>query len=474
MQTQCNSDQVEFQGFGRRKVQAAFDGGQISSDGGVLLLRDVDRRFGITRRFAGCFTDYRREGLIEHTLPQLIKQRVYGITLGYEDLNDHDDLMHDPLLGVVVGKRDPEGHDRRRSCDRGKALASSSTLNRLELTPADADVESRYKKIVYHPEQIEDVLITLFLDSYESAPKEIVLDFDATDDPLHGDQEGRFYHGYYHCYCYLPLYVTCGDRVLVSKLRTADKDASSGATEVLAHLVERIRERWPKVRIVVRADSGFAREELMKWCEGNEAANVFYVLGLAKNSRLLKKIGKELVEARELYEETQEAARIFTNFVYRTLKTWSCSRRVIAKAEHLAKGSNPRFIVTNLPDDYATPKGLYEDVYCARGDMENRIKEQQLDLFADRTSTGTMRANQLRLWFSTIAYALISTMRRVALKGTRLAKATCGTIRVRLLKIGAQISISVRRFLVRLASACPYQDVFIQAWRNLEQLPLRC
>jgi hypothetical protein len=401
-----------------------------------------------------------------------LKQRVYGIALGYEDLNDHDDLRHDPLLAMIAGKRDPEGDHRRRSCDRGKALASSSTLNRLELTPADADVESRYKKIVYHPEQIEDLLITLFLDSYESAPKEIVLDFDATDDPLHGDQEGRFYHGYYHCYCYLPLYVTCGDRVLVSKLRTADKDASTGATEVLAHLVERIRERWPEVRIVVRADSGFARDDLMKWCE--HSANVFYVVGLAKNSRLLKKIGKELVEARELYQKTNGASRVFTHFMYRTRDSWACSRHVIAKAEHLEKGSNPRFIVTNLPEEYATPKALYEDIYCARGDMENRIKEQQLDLFADRTSTHTMRGNQLRLWFSTIAYALVSTMRRVALKGTRLAKATCGSIRSRLLKIGAQVSISVRRFLVRLASACPYQDVFIQAWRNLEQLPLRC
>jgi hypothetical protein len=402
---------------------------------------------------------------------ELLRQRIYGIALGYEDLNDHDDLMGDPLLGMVLGKHDPEGKDRRRSCDRGKALASSSTLNRLELTPADADVESRYKKIVHHPEKIEDLLITLFLDSYEKPPETIILDFDATDDPLHGNQEGRFFHGYYRCYCYLPLYVTCGDRLLAAKLRTSNRDQSAGATEVLAHLVQRIRERWPEVEIIVRGDSGFAREELMKWCEKN---NVFYLFGLAKNPRLLKKIGKELVEAQELYAETKEAARLFTQFTYRTLKTWTCSRRVIAKAEHLEKGSNPRFIVTNLPEEYAAAKTLYEKVYCARGDMENRIKEQQLDLFADRTSAGTMRANQLRLWFSSIAYVLISTMRRVALKGTRMAKATCGTIRLKLLKIGAQVTVSVRRFLVRLASACPYQDVFIQAWRNLKRLPLRC
>ena len=471
MLTHCKSNQIEFQGLGRRKVQAAFDGGHISSDGGALLLREADRRFGITSGMAACFTDYRREDLVEHRVLELLRQRIYGIALGYEDLNDHDDLMRDPLLSMVLDKRDPEGKDRRRSCDRGKALASSSTLNRLELTPADADVESRYKKIVHHPEKIEDFLITLFLDSYKARPSEIVLDFDATDDPLHGNQEGRFFHGYYRCYCYLPLYVTCGDRLVVAKLRTSNRDQSAGATEVLAHLVDRIRQRWPEVRIIVRADSGFAREELMKCCEENK---VFYLLGLAKNSRLLKKIGKELVEALELYEETREAARVFSHFMYRTRKTWSCSRRVIAKAEHLEKGRNPRFIVTNLPEEYAMAKALYEDVYCARGDMENRIKEQQLDLFADRTSTRTMRANQLRLWFSSIAYVLLSTMRRVALKGTRLAKATCGTIRVKLLKIGAQITVSVRRFLIRLASACPYQDVFIQAWRNLEQLPLRC
>ena len=471
MKTQCKPIQMEFQGFGRRKVRVAFDGGHISSDGGVLLMQETDRRLGITEGLAGCFTDYRCEELIEHTVHQMVRQRIYGMGLGYEDLNDHDDLMRDPLFGVVVGKRDPQGNDRRRGCDRGKALASSSTLNRLELTPADAHAGSRYKKIVHDPEAIEDLLIRLFLDSYDEVPGEIVLDFDTTDDELHGNQEGRFFHGYYRCYCYLPLYVTCDDRLVVSKLRTANIDQSAGATEVLAHVVERIRARWPEVQIVVRADSGFAREELMKWCEGN---GVFYVLGLAKNSRLLKKIGKELVAARELYERTEKAARVFTHFLYRMLRTWSCSRRVIAKAEHLEKGSNPRFIVTNLPEEYATPKVLYEDVYCARGDMENRIKEQQLDLFADRTSASTMRANQLRLWFSSFTYVLMSAMRRVALKGTRLAKATCGSIRVKLLKIGAQLFISVRRFVVRLASACPYQDVFIQAWQNLQHCPLRC
>jgi hypothetical protein len=471
MKTECTPVQAEFQGLGRRKVVAAFDGGHISSDGGVVLLRETDARLDITQRMAQCFTDYRNPDQTEHSLLDLLRQRIYGIALGYEDLNDHDDLLRDPLLAMALDKQDPEGNDRRREQDRGKALASSSTLNRMELTPPDADEQSRYKKILYHADRVEDLLVDLFLDSFENAPEEVVLDFDATDDPLYGDQEGKFYHGYYRCYCYLPLYVTCGDHVLVAKLRTSDCDGAEGSTEVLAHLVERIRARWPEVRIVVRADSGFARDGLMDWCEIHD---VFYLLGLAKNSRLLQKIGKELVQARELYRQTEQAARVFTQFWYRTRESWSRPRRVVAKAEHLAKGANPRFVVTNLPEDYAAPQALYEQVYCARGDMENRIKEQQLDLFADRTSAATLRANQLRLWLSTFAYVLVSAVRRVALPGTRLAKATCGTIRLKLLKIGAQLQISVRRFFIHLASACPYQDVFHQAWRNLQDYPLRC
>lgn len=471
MQTECIPVQVEFQGVGRRKVQAAFDGGHISSDGGAVLLREVDERLGMTELLASCFTDYRDPELIEHSVVELLRQRVYGLALGYEDLNDHDDLLRDPLLGVSMGKTDPEGASRRRDQDKGKALASSSTLNRLELTPADASADSRYKKIVYHPERIQDALVDLFLDAFDKAPEEIVLDFDATDDPLHGNQEGAFFHGYYRCYCYLPLYVTCGDHVLVANLRTSNRDASDGAVPVLAYLVERIRQRWPEVRIIVRGDSGFARDPLMVWCE---AHGVYYILGLAKNARLLKKVGKELVQAKALFEESGHASRVFTHFMYQTLKTWKRKRRVIAKAEHLPKGSNPRFIVTNLPEEYATPKDLYEQHYCARGDMENRIKEQQLDLFADRTSTATLRANQLRLWFSTFAYAIMNAMRRIALKGTRLAKATCGTIRLKLLKIGAHIKVSVRRILIHLASACPYQDIFRQAAHNLKYYPLRC
>jgi len=471
MQTECTPAQMEFQGLGRRAIQAAFDGGHISSDGGALLLRETDERFGITERLASCFTDYRDPELVEHTMPELVRQRIFGLALGYEDLNDYDDLMRDPLLALALGKTDPEGDSRRREQDKGKVLASRSTLNRLELTPPEATAKSRYKKIVYHPEPIQAALVDIFLDSFEQAPEEIILDFDATDDPLHGNQEGRFFHGYYRCYCYLPLYVTCGDHVLVAMLRTSDRDASDGVVSVLAYLVERIRERWPDVRIIVRGDAGFARDAVMVWCEEH---GVYYIFGLAKNQRLLQKIGKEMVQAKALHEDSGQSARVFTQFTYQTRKTWKRKRRVIAKAEHLAKGSNPRFIVTNLPEDHAAPKALYERLYCARGDMENRIKEQQLDLFADRTSTATMRANQLRLWFSTFAYTLMNTVRRVALKGTRLAKATCGTIRLKLLKIGAHIKVSVRRIFIHLASACPYQDIFRQAAHNLKRYPLRC
>ena len=471
MNTKCTDKQLEFQGLGRRTITGAFDGGHISSDGGALLLRELDEHLGVTQKLTACFTDHRDPELIEHSVLDLVRQRVYGIALGYEDLNDHNDLKWDPLLALAVGKNDVEGKKRHRQGDRGKLLASSSTLNRLELTPLAADGSARYKKIVFHRDKLEALFVDVFLDSFAHAPEEIVLDFDATDDPLHGDQEGAFYHGYYGCYCYLPLYVTCGEHLLVAKLRTSNRDGADGSTEVLAYLVERIRARWPRTRIIVRADSGFTRDEFMAWCESHD---VYYLLGLAKNQRLLKKIGKELGQAHVRHLLTGVAARVFTQFRYRTLKSWSQQRRVVAKAERLSKGANPRFIVTNLPENYAEPAVLYETHYCARGEMENRIKEQQLDLFADRTSTHTLRSNQLRLWFSSVAYLLTSALRRIGLKGTRLAKATSGSIRLKLLKIGAHIKLSVRRVLIHFASACPYQDVFRQACHNLHHYPLRC
>lgn len=471
MKTECTPVTMRFQGVGRQKVEASFDGGYLSSEGGALLLRETDERFNIIDRFADCFTDHRDEELVEHPVGVMLRQRIFGLALGYEDLNDHDKLRLDPLMALASGKEDLEGKERRCEEDRGKPLASKSTLNRLELTPEDADKDARYKKLVYHGERIEDFLMTLFLESIKETPNELILDFDATDIPLHGEQEGRFFHGYYNNYCYLPLYVTCGDEVLVAKLRRSNIDACAETVPVLAQLVARIRAYYPDVRIILRGDSGFAREEIMTWCEAND---VCYVLGLPKNTRLIKIIEKAMDTAKMRSCLTGVAAREFVDFSYQTNTSWTRARRVIGKAECLPKGSNPRFIVTNLPDEHATPQGLYEDTYCARGDMENRIKEQQLDLFADRTSTGTMRANQLRLWFSLMAYVLMRRLRSVALQGSKMAKATCGTIRTKLLKIAVQIKISVRRVVIHLPTACPCQDIFVRAWEALQQMPRRC
>ena len=468
MSTECTPIQMDFQGLVRRKVEAAFDGGHLSSEGGSLLLREADSRLGIVDRLAACFTDYRNQDAVEHRVAELLRQRIFGLALGYEDLNDHDSLRRDVLLALASGKKDIEGKERRREEDKGIPLASKSSLNRLELTPEDANRESRYKKIVYRGRDIEDLMVALFVESFKEAPEEIVLDFDATDIPLHGGQEGRFFHGYYKNYCYLPLYVTCGDELLVAKLRPSNMDASAGTVRVLKRLVKAIRARFPKVRIILRGDSGFAREAIMAWCEAN---GVYYVLGLAKNARLNQIIDGAMDRAKMRSCLTGVAAREFATFTYQTLDSWSRTRRVIGKAEYLPKGANPRFIVTNLPEDYATPEDLYEKVYCARGDMENRIKEQQLDLFADRASTHTMRANQLRLWFSAFAYTLMRRLRTIALQNTRMARATCGTIRCNLLKIAAQIKISVRRVKVSLPTACPCQDLFVRAWYALTQRP---
>lgn len=473
MNTECNQKEFEFQGLNRRKVKADFAGGTITSDGGGLLLREVEARFGIIRQFADCFTDHRDKDLIEHSVLELVGQRVYGLALGYEDLIDHDELRIDPMLATMVGKPDPEGEDRARQRDKGKPLAGKSTLNRLELTPEDANTKCRYKKIVANNGKIDQYFVDIFLQQMEDSPPErIVLDLDATDDPLHGEQEGRFFHGYYREYCYLPLYIFCEDHLLCARLRESNIDASKGAVEELKRIVGQIRKKWPAVAVLIRGDSGFCREEIMAWCEGND---VDYLLGIAKNERLKKAIAAALEEAKRQYEETGRASRVFKDFSYRTLKTWSRERRLIAKAEHLEKGSNPRFVVTSLAAEKIDAKTLYEKEYCARGEMENRIKEQQLYLFADRTSTGLMRSNQLRLYFSSVAYVLVSAFRRVGLKGTRMVKAQCHTIREKLFKIGALVKISIRRVVVMLASGCPYQSLFAAAYRNLRSLtPLRC
>jgi hypothetical protein len=471
MQTQCKQTELEFQGLHRRRVVGRFDGGNVSSDGGGLLLREVAERTGILERFAGCFEDYRRDGQVEHTVQEMVSQRVYGIALGYEDVSDHDELRRDPLFATLVGKADPTGGDRPRHRDRGCALAGKSTLNRLETTPAVGAEADRYKRISYRSEGIDRLLVEVFLDAHAEPPGEIVLDLDATDDPLHGEQEGRFFHGYYREYCYLPLYIFSGSFVLCARLRCSDGDGSAGSLDELGRIVEQIRARWPGVRIIIRGDADFCRDEILSWCEAN---GVDYVVGMAKNARLLKKIRKQMEHARRKHLVSGEAVRVFRSFTYRTLESWSRRRRVVAKAEHLDKGANPRFVVTSLSEQEHAAREAYEELYCARGDMENRIKEQQLYLFADRTSSHTMRANQLRLYFSTIAYVLLNELRRVGLRGTELARAQACTIRAKLLKIGVIVRVSVRRVRLALSSGYPYKALFSTVLRNLScAYPLR-
>jgi len=458
MQTECNPEPMLFARLDRREVMADFDGGAMSSDAGALLLGATDRAIGLLDRFAACFTDGRAAGRIEHAVRTLVGQRMLGIALGYEDLIDHDDLRREPVLATALGKLEA----RRATC---APLAGKSTLNRLEDVPAS---DHRYRRIAHDPGAIERLFVELFLDAHATSPKEIVLDLDATDDPIHGRQEGRFFHRYYDCYCYLPLYIFCGDHLLSAKLRRANIDASAGAVEEVARIVGQIRERWPRTRILLRADSGFAREALMAWCEANR---VDYVFGLARNSRLVDRIYVDLAWAEEEAARTGQPARRFVDFRWTTLDSWSRRRRVVAKAEWMPgrgeAGANPRFVVTSLPAGRIAARRLYEEIYCARGDMENRIKECQLDLLADRTSAASMQANQLRLWFASMAYVLLAALRRIGLAHTRLAQATCGTIRLKLMKIGAQVRISVRRIRIAMASAGPYAEEFAVAHARL-------
>lgn len=474
MKTQCNSERFLFPELNSREVVARFDGGTLTSDAGGLLLRQVEQATGIVRQFAGCFTDHRNPDRIEHSVYDLVAQRTYGLALGYEDLNDHEDLRHDPLHAVVVGKAEPAGSQRRRRRDRGKALAGKSTLNRLELTPVGADADSRYKKMVLDTRRAEMIFTDLFLQAHPVPPARMILDLDATDDPIHGEQNGRFFHGYYQNYCYLPLYIFCGDHLLWAQLRPSDIDASAGSVKALAKIIDRIRQAWPEVGILIRGDSGFCREHLMAWCESHR---VDYVLGLAKNDRLIQNLAHEMAQAKTQFQQTGQAARVFGDFDYQTLTSWSRSRRVVGKAEYLNKGENPRFVVTSLAREHHDARTLYEDTYCARGEMENRIKEQQLYLFADRTSAATLRANQIRLWFSSLAYTLMAALRRRGLQGTELAQAQCSTIRLKLLKIGAAIRVTVRKVWVSLAESYPYQRLFRQVYENLSRwgtTPLRC
>ena len=469
MKTECTKDYGSFEALGRREIVADFSGGTITSDGGALLLREVEQRTRILQRFAQCFTDYRDEKRIEHHVLTLVSQRVIGLALGYEDLNDHDHLASDKMLAIAVGKTDPTGMDRKSAKDLGKPLAGKSTLNRLELTPVEATSKSAYKKIAVSSESVDNLFVDIFLESHTEPPEEIILDVDATDDPLHGNQEGKFFHGYYKAYCYLPLYIFCGEHLLCARLRTAQNDAAAGTVEEVARIVQRVREVWPDMKILVRGDSGFCREDIMIWCEDND---VDFLVGLAKNPRLGKEIEEELALAKALFECSGNPSRIFKDFCYKTLTSWRWHRRVVGKAEHLAKGSNPRFVVTSLRAEEYDAQELYEKVYCARGDMENRIKEQQLMLFADRTSTSKMHSNQVRLYFSSLAYVLVQSLRRLGLVDTEMAKAQCDTIRLKLFKIGARIRVTVRKVWVSFAEGYPYKKLFSEVMNNMDKIPI--
>jgi hypothetical protein len=431
-------------------VEASFSAGHVSSDGGALLLREVDRKLDLLGRAAACFSDGRSPMQVKHPVAQLLAQRVHGLALGYEDLCDHEQLRSDPVFALLSGKRDLEA-----------PLAGKSTLNRLEL----AGRSERYHKISYWPEAFDKLQVDLYLESHKKAPEEIVLDLDATDIPLHGHQPERFFHGYYDSYCYLPLYIFAGDQLLCARLRPSNRDASNGAIDEVKRIVRQLRAKWPQVRILLRADSGFCRDEWMAWCEA-EQTRVDYLFGLARNQRLQKVLGKSMHEAKLEHERTGKPARVFAEFDYQTKKSWARARRVVAKAEYLDKGENPRFVVTSLSAEQWAAKDLYEKLYCARGEMENRIKEQ-MSLFAYRLSTGEMKGNQLRLYLSALAYTLVEALRRLALNGTEWAQAQVDTIRLKLFKIGALVRISARRVLLELSSTYPWKHLYTQAFNAL-------
>jgi hypothetical protein len=450
--TECTRDSFEFEAHFSRQVTASFDGGTLTTDGGALLLRQADQRIDLLKRLAGCFTDCRRADRVEHPLGEMLAQRIYGLALGYEDLNDHEQLRHDPLMAVLAGKK-----------KIGQQLAGKSTLNRLELSPAGDAQKERYSKISYSVEAIDELLVTVFQESQARAPRRIVLDLDATDVPLHGQQEKRFFHGYYNHYCYLPLYIFCGDHLLRARLRPANIDGSAGSLDEVKAVVAQIRERWPKTQIILRADSGFCRDELMSWCEAN---GVDYVIGFARNDRLRARIEPQMQEAQAEHARTGKAARVFTEFEYETRDSWSRARRVVAKAEQIEGKENPRYVVTTLSAEAWPARVLYEKLYCERGEMENRIKEQ-MSLFADRLSTETMRSNQLRLYLSSLAYVLVCGLRRLALKGSEWAEAQVGTIRLRLLKVAARVRVTARRVWVSYSSAYAWRRQFEAAFGAL-------
>jgi len=486
--TAYSLNQFNFGSIKGRKVIADFTGGKITSDAGIVLLAELDRKLKITEKFAQCFRDYRDLSYVNYSVHQLLAQRVYGIGLGYEDVNDHDKLRYDPALAIALAKlnfiESTPG-----------ILAGKSTINRLEYCPETIinQEKSRYHKIEHSPQEIERAFVEIFLNSYRKPPQQIILDMDVTDDQVHGNQEGAFFNPYYKGVCYAPLYIFCGHHLLVAKLRSSNVDPAGGALEELQRVIGLIREEWQDTQIIIRGDSAYSREDIMTWCE--EQIGVDYVLAMATNSQLQLRASDVIEKAKIDYqqrlepvtklistlfspdEELEEANKLvpsaiwYRSLCYKTQESWSRSRRVVTKVCHGSKGSKIRHVVTSLPASKISPSLLYTKKYCPRGEMENRIKEQQLDLFADRTSTQTFDSNQLRLWLSSMAYVLMQAFRQNCLSKTSFAKATVGTIRLSFLKLGARITISCRRILIAIATACPYQDILEIAYSRIQAIP---
>lgn len=469
MPAQCTLDGVDAKPHFGRRVNVTFDAGFVSSDGGALLLREIDERYGVIERLARCFVDHRDPDWIEFSVTDLLRQRIFGLVNGYEDLEDHDRLRHDPLFALAVGRSDVLGKQRRvPERDEGKPLAGKSTLNRVERAADARTSNPRYHKVVVDRDACDDLLLDVFLEHHSRRPEQLIIDLDPSDIELHGQQQGRFYHGYYGHYCYLPLYLFIGAWPVGVRLRRADIDGCDGCLEELDVIVTRLRQRWPELPILVRGDSGFARDEIMCWCE---SCGIDFVFGLARNCRLEAEIAEPLEAMRGRARRLGRAVRCFREFEYQTERSWSRSRRVIAKVEALVGKTNPRFIVTSLPRSEARSKALYERVYCARGQMENYIKEQQLDLFGERSSTSTMPSNELRLYFSAFAHLLVVLLRKYGLASTPLGTATAGTIRAKLLKVGVIIKVSVRRLHVAISHAFPYAHTLRKALANLRAPP---
>jgi hypothetical protein len=486
--TDCIPEQFNFGRVKGRNVIANFKGGKLTSDGGLVLVAELDKKRQITARFADCFSDHRRQGYVEHSVADLVAQRVYGLTQGYSDLNDHDTLRADPVFAIALGKL---SHNKSESV----LLAGKSTLNRLEYCPETVidQADSRYHRVSHDPKEIEKLLVELFQESYRQPPQRIVLDLDVTDDQVHGNQEQAFFNTYYGGVCYAPLYIFCGHHLIAAKLRPSNVDPADGALEELQRVIALIRQQWKQTHILIRGDSAYSREEIMSWCEAQ--TGVDYVFGLATNSQLRMRANDVIEKASANYEQRLTSATSFLEQIfqpeedltvvkelipgsmwyrslyYKTQKSWSRSRRVVTKVAYDNKGLKMRFVVTSLSTAKIPPGKLYTHKYCPRGEMENRIKEQQLELFSDRTSTHTFEGNQLRLWFSAIAYVLLQAFRAECLARTPLATATVGTIRTLLLKLGARVLISVRRFLISISSSCPYQDIFALAYQRIQALP---